>query len=133
MKIHHIGYLVKKPDRALKAFKDLGYVTVRETVFDEFRGVDITFVAKEGYLVELISPKTPDSVVSGLSKKMGNSPYHICYETDDFDADIERLRLSGYVIWQEPAPACAIDGKRVCFLVHPYMGIIELLDTGDKT
>ena len=61
----------------------LGFEVTQDTVFDEYRGIDITFLARDGYVVEIVSPKEKDSVVSELFKKIGNSPYHICYETDD--------------------------------------------------
>ncbi len=131
LKVHHIGYLVKNHKRGRDAILALGYKSVTEPVFDELRGVNISFVEKDGYVVELISPETKDSVVCGLHKKIGNSPYHICYSTDDFDGEIERLTKSGYVMFEEPKPAVAFENKRVCFLVHPFLGMIAILDTED--
>ena len=131
MKIHHIGYLVKKHDRALKEFEKLGYRIIKETIFDEYRGIDITFLEKEGYVVEIVSPKTKESVVSDLFKKIGNSPYHICYETADIDAKVAELTQNGYVMWDEPHEAAAMEHRKVCFLVHPFMGMIELVETGE--
>lgn len=128
MKIHHIGYLVKKLERARKAFEGLGYVVEQETVRDEFRKIDILFLVKDGYRVELVSPYDPTSVVAGLLPRVGNSPYHICYEVGDLDAEVERLRNERYVVSSEAAPAPACGGGRVCFLIHPYMGMIELLE-----
>jgi methylmalonyl-CoA/ethylmalonyl-CoA epimerase len=131
MKIHHLGYLVKKHDKALKEFEKLGFEVTHDTVFDEYRGIDITFLARDGYVVEIVSPKEKDSVVSELFKKIGNSPYHICYETDDIEKSTAELSQNGYVMWEEPHEAVAMGGKRVCFLVHPFMGMIELVEAGE--
>ncbi len=128
MTIHHIGYLVKKLERARLAFEALGYGVEQETIRDEFRKVDIVFLSKDGYRIELVSPYAPDSVVSGLIARTGNAPYHVCYEVDDLDAAIERLRDARYVVSSEPAPAPACGGARVAFLVHPYLGMVELLE-----
>ena len=128
MEIHHIGYLVKKLDKAFSAFLDLGYHVKQEAIFDEYRQANISFLEKDGYLVELVSPVSKDSVVSGLMKKMGNSPYHICYRTDSLDEDVERLINKKYVLCSEKHEAIAMDGKCVCFLVHPYLGMIELME-----
>ena len=128
MTIHHIGYLVKKLDRARLAFEALGYGVEQETIRDEFRKVDIVFLSKDDYRIELVSPYAPDSVVAGLLVRTGNSPYHVCYEVDDLDAEIERLRDARYVVSSEPAPAPACGGARVAFLVHPYLGMVELLE-----
>lgn len=128
MTVHHVGYLVKKLERARKAFEGLGYAVEQEVVRDEYRKVDILFLAKDGYRVELVSPYASDSVVSGILPRVGNSPYHICYEVPDLDAEIERLRDERYVVSAEAAPAPACGGGRVAFMIHPFLGMIELLE-----
>ena len=128
MTVHHIGYLVKKLERARLAFEALGYCVEQETVRDEFRKVDIVFLVKDGYRIELVSPYDPASVVAGLLARTGNAPYHVCYEVADLDAEIERLRDAHYVVSSEPAPAPACGGARVAVLVHPYLGMVELLE-----
>ena len=132
MKVHHVGYFVKNIEKSLKTFMSLGYEVEQETVRDEYRGIDITFLMKDGYRVELVSPYTQESVVYDLRKKMGNSPYHICYEVDNLDKAIEELQEQRFVVSQEPHEAVAIEGKRVCFLVHGQIGIIELVEVENK-
>ncbi|MCR5595868.1 MAG: VOC family protein [Lachnospiraceae bacterium] len=126
--IHHIGYLVKNIDKAEAEFVALGYTIINEKCRDDYRKVDIVFLEKEGYCVELISPYAEDSVVSGLMKRFKNSPYHICYETDDYDKCFELLRAQGYVPFDENTPAPAISGRRVQFFTHPKLGMIEILN-----
>ena len=128
MKVHHIGYFVKNIEKGKKTFLALGYEIEQDTVRDEYRGIDIAFLEKDGYRVELVSPFTEESVVYDLRKKMGNSPYHICYEVENLESAIEDLQEQRFVVTQEPHEAVAIDGKRVCFLVHGQMGIIELVE-----
>ena len=77
MKIHHVGYLVKKIDKAIKAFQALGYSYAQETILDEYRQANICFLEKDGYVVELISPVSKESVVADLIKRIGNTP---CYQ-----------------------------------------------------
>ena len=43
LKIHHIGYLVKKMEQAKKTFESLGYQVEQDTVYDHIRKVDICF------------------------------------------------------------------------------------------
>lgn len=128
MKIHHIGYLVKKMEKAAAAFEALGYVREGAATHDEVRRVDILFLTKDGYRVELVSPYAPDSIVSGLIKTYKNAPYHICYEAECFLEDVEKLEGGGYVRIDEPTGAPAIGGRRVTFFMHPAMGMIELLE-----
>lgn len=61
LKIHHIGYLVKKIEKAKKSFEALGYLVEQDTVYDDIRKVNICFLVKDGYRVELVSPslRTP--------------------------------------------------------------------------
>jgi methylmalonyl-CoA/ethylmalonyl-CoA epimerase len=128
MKVHHVGYFVKNINKGMKTFCDMGYSVVQDVVRDEYRGIDIAFLEKDGYRIELVSPYTETSVVYELRKKMGNSPYHICYEVADMDKAIQELQTQRFVLTQEPHEAVAIDGKRVCFLVHGQIGIIELVE-----
>jgi len=128
MDVHHIGYLVKKINKAITNFEALGYKLQNDIVKDELRGVEICFMEKNGYIIELISPFTKDSVVSNLIKTYKNSPYHICYESRTFFDDIEKLEHSGYVRIDTPLPAVALGGRKVVFLFNPHIGIIEILE-----
>lgn len=128
LKIHHIGYLVKKIDRAKQTFETLGYRIEQDTVYDDIRKVDICFLVKEGYRVELVSPVSPDSVVAGLIKKYKNAPYHICYETEDFEAALAELTAGGFLAIDTPTPAPALGGRKVVFLTSAAAGMIELID-----
>ena len=127
MKIHHVGYLVKKIDKAAEEFEKLGYLRRGDITVDTYRKVDILFLEKDGYVVELVSPNAPDSVVSGLIKTYKNAPYHICYESTAFREDLERLTQNGYVQIDQPAPAPAIGNREVVFLLNSRLGMIELL------
>lgn len=128
MKIHHVGYLVKKINRAVEAFLKLGYKQKTNVVVDEDRKIDICFMTKDGYCIELVSPRCKDSVVYSLQKKYGNSPYHICYISKHMEMDVEKLCNQGYVKYDEPREAIAFSGNKVCFLIHPYLGMVELLE-----
>lgn len=129
LRIHHIGYLVKKIEKAKQTFLALGYLIEQDTVYDDIRKVNICFLARDGYRVELVSPATEDSIVSGLIKRYKNSPYHICYETDDFEADIARLTDDGFIAINTPTPAPALGGRDVVFLSNAAIGMLELLRT----
>jgi len=128
LKVHHIGYLVKKISKAEKDFEALGFECIAPVVYDPLRDVDISFWEKDGYCVELVSPKSEKSVVYELLKKFKNMPYHICYSSTDMNGDIETLSKNGYILLDEPMEAVAIEGKRVCFLFSANSGMIELLE-----
>lgn len=127
LKIHHIGYLVKKIDAATRTFEALGYRLIQAAMYDDIRKVNICFMEKDNYCIELVSPAAEDSLVSGLLKKYKNCPYHICYETADFDRDYQMLLANGFISIDTPTPAPALQGRDVVFLTSASMGMIELL------
>lgn len=125
--VHHIGYLVKKIEKAQKAFLSMGYTLEQDTVYDDIRKVHICFLIKDGYRVELVAPVSDDSVVSGLMKRYKNSPYHICYETTDFEKDYATLTENGFLAIDTLTPAPALQNREVVFLSNASMGMIELI------
>lgn len=130
LKIHHIGYLVKKMDQAIESFRSLGYEIEYPSKIDSIRNVSIAFLIKDGYRVELVSPVNEESVVYNLIKKYKNAPYHICYESakGNFEHDLCYLSTQGYVTIDEPTEAPCINGRRVVFLLNSKLGMIELLE-----
>lgn len=132
MRIHHIGYLVKNIDEAKTVFLGLGYTERQGVTYDKHRDIFILFMEKDGYIIELVSPGSTESVVSNLIKKYKNSPYHICYYSDDFEQDVHNLEASGFMMFDQPAPAPAINNCQVCFLISPQIGLVEILKT-DQT
>lgn len=127
LKIHHVGYLVKKINAAVQEFEHLGFTLTHNITHDDYRKIDICFLEKDGYMVELVSPTDPSSVAAGLLKKYKNSPYHICYESERFEEDFAKLQQEGYVAIDSPTPAPAIGSRPVVFLMNASLGMIELL------
>lgn len=132
IKIHHIGYLVKKIESAVVSFEKLGFTLTDEITYDEIRKVNICFMEKGGYMIELVSPVSSDSVVAGLIKKYKSCPYHICYESEQFDATLKSMTENGYTAIDNPTPAPAFGGRKVVFLMSPTIGMVELLESIDS-
>lgn len=126
LKIHHVGYLVKNITKAITSFICLGYYVEKETMFDEYRGISICFLIKDGYRIELVSPATDGSVVSNLIKKYGNSPYHICYISDDFNNDCNLLTRKGFKKLGDPLVAPACENKEAIFFTS-RIGLVEVI------
>ncbi|SKB87318.1 methylmalonyl-CoA/ethylmalonyl-CoA epimerase [Lachnospiraceae bacterium] len=128
LKIHHIGYMIKKIERSLPQFTALGYEVEIPEFSDESRKCDFCFLVKDGYRVELISPWGDDSPLFPMLKHHKNMMYHICYETDSMEQEIERLTEMHYALVEPPAKAPAIsDTAAVAFLMHKDLGMIELV------
>ncbi len=129
MKVNHIGYLVKNMEKAKSEFIKLGWQCILEDGRDTIRLIDVCLFEKDGYVVELISPYMEESVVSGLLKKYNNSPYHICYESQDFTQDLDYLKQNHYVQIGEPVRAPIFGNRNAVFLINSKLGMIELLET----
>ena len=128
MRIHHIGYLVKKMDKAIPSFEALGYKLTVPSTWDSGRDADICFLENEGYCVELICP-SKESALFPLLKQYSNAPYHICYICDDLEQTIENLKQQKFMLFKEPAPAPVIGANvRVGFLISNRAGMIELVE-----
>lgn len=129
MKIDHIGYAVKRIDRALSSFEKLGYVF--ESVIDDTdRNVKLVFGEKDGYRIELVAPldkKLKSPVDEYLSNTVG-TPYHICYKSENLDREIQELKSQGYKVVIEPRPAVAFCGKRVVFIMNIGFGLLEIVE-----
>ena len=130
MKIHHIGYLVNNIDSAVLSFEKLGFDLVSPITEDKMRNVLICFLENNGYRVELVSPVGRDSDVYNLMKKKKNSPYHLCYEVNDIERSLEEYCAANEsLIIQPPKPAIAIENRKVAFVMHKDLGIIEFVET----
>lgn len=129
MTIDHLGYAVKRIDRALEAFEKLGYVF--GTVIDDAdRNVKICFGEKDGYRVELVSPldKKAPSPIDIYLRNVGPTLYHICYRSDNLDKEIDVLKTEGFRLVVSPAKAVAFEGRRVAFMSNLGIGLMEIVE-----
>ena len=116
-RIDHIGVAVEDLDAALKLYDaDLDLALVhRETV--ESQGVEAVLLdVGEGH-VELLAPLGPDTPVGKFLAKNGPGLHHVAYQTQDIDAELDRLRAAGLRLIDEQ-PRTGIRDSRVAF-VHP--------------
>lgn len=129
MKIDHIGYAVRRIERAISSFKDLGY-SFGDIVDDTDRNIKIAFGEKDGYRIELVCPleRGKGSPADQYLANTPGIPYHICYKSDRFDNDIEELKNQGFKVVIEPEPAVAFGGRRVVFLMSLGFGLMEIVE-----
>jgi len=132
MKVDHLGCLVEKMEPALKAYAALGFVQKTELVKDNYRAIDIIFMEKDGLKIELICPWEEESKFTELKSKKGVGPYHLCYVSDCIENEIKQMcavgERGGYVQITKMLEAPALGNKRVVFLYHKQLGIIEILE-----
>ena len=131
MRVHHVGYLVADIDAAIDEFLSMGYEVRQEKLYDPSRRVYLCFMENNGVMIELVSPSEECRLFTSLQRRIGNSPYHICYFPDDgnaFDVVIEKLSAQGFMMAQPPESAIAFGGRRVAFMMSPETGLLEILE-----
>jgi len=129
MEIDHIGYAVKRIDRAIALFEKLGF-SFESVIEDYDRNVKLVFGDNDGYRIELVSPldKGKESPVDQYLSNTSGTPYHICYQSNAFDTDIDNLKKTGFKEIIAPAKAIAFNGRRVVFLTNLGVGLLEIVE-----
>jgi len=133
MRFHHIGIAVEKINESIKAYEALGYSKSSEIIFDPIQKVQLCFLDKdESPTLELVAPISSDSPVTNILAKSGPTPYHNCFEVDDIAVSVASLKQYGYRRLSAIVPAIAFGNRRICFLYHKEVGLIELLEKPQK-
>jgi methylmalonyl-CoA/ethylmalonyl-CoA epimerase len=126
-RLDHTGFAVADLEPAIALFRDALGATVGPVFEDPLQRVRLCFAESLGGRVELIAPIGEDSPVSRIVAN-GGGTYHLCYETDDLDAEVRELRAQGFVPAGPALPAVAFGGRRVVFLFHRLARLIELVE-----
>lgn len=119
--LDHVAIVFPDLDEAIRRFaEDLGLpfegtedVAAAQTRTAFFPVTDATQHAR----VELVSPLDGQGPLVKHLDKRGPGLHHLCFRTDDIEADVQRLRDRGYRFTTE-APTPGAHGTRVIF-VHP--------------
>lgn len=115
-KIHHVGVVVRSADDALKFYRDaLGLPITADRVIEDqgVRGVLLEIGNSE---IELLEPTREDTGVAKFLASRGEGMHHICFESDDVDAELEGARAKGIELIDQK-PRLGLAGM-ICFL-HP--------------
>ncbi len=115
-RIDHLGIAVRSLDHALEFYQaQLGLrVALRETVAQE--KVNVAMLALGDPRIELLEPTEPDSVIGRFLEKRGEGLHHIALKVPDLLAAVDRLRLAGARILNEPRAGA---GGHLYVFVHP--------------
>jgi methylmalonyl-CoA/ethylmalonyl-CoA epimerase len=116
-RLDHIAIAVPDLDAAIRRFsEDIGLVLEgTEDVADQ--QTTTAFLPAGETRIELIHPMEEQGPVQAFLDKRGGGLHHLCFETDDLDGDVERLRAKGYRFISE-SPREGAHGTRVIF-IHP--------------
>jgi len=115
-KIHHVGVVVKSADEALAFYRDaLGLPVTADRVIED-QGVRGVLLQIGGSEIELLEPTRDDTGVARFLATRGEGMHHICFESDNVDAELETARAKGIELIDQK-PRLGLAGM-ICFL-HP--------------
>ena len=116
-RLDHIAVAVPDLQAAIRRFsEDLGIpLTGAEDVPTE--RTSAAFFPLEGTRIELVHPMNGEGPIATFLQKRGPGLHHLCFETDDLDGDVARLKDKGYIFLSD-APKPGAHGTRVIF-IHP--------------
>ncbi len=116
-RIDHVAIVVEDIDRALNFWRDgLGLEVTHVEDVPEQNSV-VAFLPAGAAEVELVKPTDEESGVARYLRKRGPGIHHLCFEVDDIQEYLERLRAMG-VRLINPEPVIGTGGKLIAF-IHP--------------
>jgi methylmalonyl-CoA/ethylmalonyl-CoA epimerase len=115
--LDHVAIAVDQLDEAIRRFaEDLG-LDFKGTEDVEGAQTTTAFFPISGTQIELIHPLNGGGPVASFLEKRGPGLHHLCFRTDDIEADMNRLRDKGYrLLSEQPQPGA--HGTKVVF-IHP--------------
>lgn len=128
-RLDHIAIAVDDLQAALQRFcDDLGLTLAGQEDVVSAK-TKTAFLPLPATQIELIHPLDGQGPVQKYLDKRGGGLHHLCFETDDIDADMKRLSAKGYRFLTD-GPVPGAHGTRVAF-IHPKSAggvLIELAE-----
>jgi methylmalonyl-CoA/ethylmalonyl-CoA epimerase len=128
-RLNHVGIAVHSLEAALAPYRDglgLQLEEIEEVASEQVR---VAFLPAGDTRIELLEPTGAESTIGRFLSRRGEGIHHLCFEVEDIDLAMTRLRESGVPLVDE-VPRQGAGGCRVAF-VHPRgtAGVlVELLE-----
>jgi len=116
-KINHVAIVVEHIEDALSFWRDglgLEIKQFKDVPEQESRVVFLPLGESE---IELVEPTSGNSGVARYLKKRGPGMHHVCFEVEDIQGILQRLKSKGFRLITE-TPQVGEDGRLYLF-VHP--------------
>jgi len=126
--LHHVGVIVRSADAALGLWRDLVGLQVTTDQVLEQEGVRVVVLAQGEHEIRLIEPLREDTGAARYLARRGERLHHLCFRTDDLQADQARLSALG-MEFIDRAPRDGLGGRVA--LINPKSTqhvLVELLE-----
>ena len=115
--LDHIAIAVPDLDKAIARFLEDFGLPFDGTEEVEAAQTSTAFFPLPPTNIELNHPLKGQGPVAKYLEKRGGGLHHLCFRSDDIEADVERLREKGYMFLSD-APAPGAHGALTIF-IHP--------------
>jgi len=118
-KLNHIAIATANLDEATKTYANILGVKISASLDQFEHGVRVVFIELPNTKIELLEPLGENSPIEKfLEKNKNGGVHHICFEVDDIDHAILRLKKDGATVLGDGKAKIGAHGKPVIFL-HP--------------
>ena len=131
--LDHIAIAVPDLEKSIKRFMEDFDLNLKGTEEVVSAKTSTAFFPVPASTIELVHPLNGEGPIAGFLEKRGPGLHHLCFRSNDIEADVERLRAKGYEFLSE-APSVGAHNSKVIF-IHPKSCdgvLIELNQPGDE-
>ncbi len=116
-KISHIAIVVPELEEALAFWVEILGLPLEHVEHVPDQDVDVAFLPSGESEIELLEPLSQESGVARFMERRGPGMHHICFEVDDIENMLDRMKTAGIPLINED-PTIGTGGKKIAF-VHP--------------
>ncbi len=117
IKISHIAIVVPDLEEAMEFWVNILGLPLEHVEHVADQEVDVAFLPSGESEIELLEPVSAESGVARFMEKRGPGMHHICFQVDDIEAMLARVKAAGVPLIDEK-PRIGTGGKKIAF-VHP--------------
>lgn len=115
--LDHIAIAVPDLHKAIERFAEDFGLDLKGTEDVPSAKTSAAFFPIEQTSIELVHPLNGEGPVQKYLDKKGGGIHHLCFRSDDIEADVARLKAKGYEFLSE-APTLGAHNCKVIF-IHP--------------
>ena len=125
MKLTHVGIVVEDIEYYLK--KNVISIST-EIVYDNIQDAYICFITEgaNSIGIELIQPKSKNSMVYKFLVKKGGGLHHLCYSVNSIEEAMEIINKKEMILVFGPVRAIALDAHFILFAYTRNRELIEM-------
>lgn len=115
--LDHVAIAVPDLEKSIKRFAEDFGLDFKGSEAVESAKTQTAFFPISGTQIELVHPLNGEGPVQTYLDKKGGGLHHICFKSDDVQADMTRLTEKGYIFLSE-SPKSGAHNTKVAF-IHP--------------